>query len=1398
MTDFNDFNIDNAASRLNLIDLPELVRPPDRRQREPILINQPRAARALENKYSGYFRDLESQYDQSIVNAMIDFDASRVERGQNPLSEEETRRALQTAQTGEQATPEPKRGIAPWNIPGNAMRNLGDIVKALPQLPTALAKEVTGLGDIGTAMSEGKNPIHGIATAPGLRMLPGAYVAENIAGGTPGELLRNPLFTALDVLPLANQAAKGTKIATQARETALAIGRGEVDATAREAARINKMARRPMATRLNNMLDKDGNIIRSPLGEFIDQATEARMLRPMKQWFSQSERDVMFSVGAAGQRVHNIVTGVQKPVGQLDELAREAYGLRKRLEELDPKLLETDKMADITSRMTTGNLDGLGQVELQALEMYRDSLSRVTDWAVKENYLTLFDGEVYDVPTGLRLRAMDATIKQQSELARARNAILAGQADPATLLDGLRSAYGRPRTAPSVGKGIGKKSDADRLAEINAGAISEADVNAMRQTTMRALESSGFDVSHFKTTRTSPKGKESTVWKKGDEFQQAVDDVAERRVVLTRTNDFMPFDEVMEVIRANKQSYPGPALSVLEAGLARGEWKVVTRALESLRKQRGVEALNDPRFIESVRNLRENAKMLAKTRRASDESLGKLQARLRKLQARSAPARFLPKVDEVTRAKFTDEMIERQSMIPADDAITAEKVIALADSQRWTDIPGFDTASDAALFRKIQKETAASWMDMKRKGFDPVFVHTVPVNKLSRVLYPAESVVPKTASSVHKRMMDMTPGVQDFSVAISDQMMEFLSRREIETAVKYIMDLKGETEATLRARYEGVARRRADRSPAKTFEGHLQDAMSESYRPFDPIAEGYNWGSPYLDRLGQQRMWIPKTTYNNLKALADPTSIMGGVFDPLNKAFRISVVGLSIRTQIYNIIGGAINVEAHAPGILMRQAGTIRKYLDDPNMVPDELAEMIGSKKQYLMQLDDVQQGRVVEGVANYMKGEKMRGWWDDIQARKVEGRPITKFGGMINGLAEKAYTLNGFFDDMYRVAAYFDEYEKSIAKGFTDQKAAQAGISQARKVLQDWMGMTPMERSVMRSLVPFYAFLSHATRFVFRYPLDHPLRTEFITKLAMAELEDLDALPTRFLSNLFFGKRDEQGNQNAFNLAPVNPFSDVANMFTVSGFLGNANPAITTAMQMVGVDQGQMELYPSLRYDPETGRLRADTGNPLMALMNNTIPQTGLITGALGMNEEFNEMLQRDPAAANRFLLSTLTLPIAWRQWNVPQEQFKAEVARYGTEQTVMNEALKTGDWSEALNYPSLAKYLAALDSMPDDQLSPFRQIEEGTGEQLARNVLSGGAPVVPSASPLNDQIKELLDAQANTLMGAQTAASPNLGAGRGVRSVGPIGGRSMLHLGGGGNATPGGSLSRSSAGGI
>jgi hypothetical protein len=1421
MSDISGSFVQDFATRVPTVDVASALSPLANRipgsqasgssQRAPILTNAPRAQKSLQNKYTGYMAELANQYDERIVNAMVSYDSQRVSQGQNPLSEEATRRALQTAQTGEAATQE--ASPSPFNLFGNAIRNIGDIVRSIPRIPSALVGEARDLSKIGESIEAGKNPISGLASAPGVRMLPGAYLVENLAEGDIAELVSNPIFTALDVLPMGSQLAKSTKVATAAREGAQAVARGGESATrvvgktaGAEARRLAQMERRPLAAALNNTLDADGNIVRTASGNVVDAITQSRMVRPLEKWFSQTQRDVMYEVNAAQQRVHNIVTGVQQagdlgtPSGQLDSISRDAAKLREDIIALDPTI--EARIPEITQKMVEGKWNELTGIDAQAAQLYKSVMDRTTEWSVANNYHVMFDGEVYDINSGLPLIKQQRRMERTQRLNDLRNQTINGSANPADALKLLRETYARERMTPTaIGDDtIAKATRAQQQTRAAQGnVVSGGELLGTRRMTLRALESSGYDTSAFYDVGKNSKGRPTKKMKADDDLIRVVDDVIEGRVTLEK-KQLLNRDEILQVISANEGTYKGNALAILKAGLEKGEYKVVTKALETLKKQKGSAALSDPVFLDSIRQLRDTQRELAKTRRAySDEAVAKASKNLAEKQSVTPSARFLPEIDKRTRATVTEQLVDglgaNQRLIPGDDVLSAAQVIELADRGMWSEIPGWTKE----MHRKIQREQVATWQDMKARGFDPMFIHTVPSNRIGRVLHPGESIVPNKPSSTKARQWDLAPGFKDFTIAATDQMIEYLRRRETEVAIKHVTDMVGESEASLRSRYAPLAEMRAERATVKSFEQHMQDIIGEKHVKFDPESMGYNWGSPYLNQLSTEGMMVPKNVAENLKDLSKPKQIAGGLFDPATKTFRIAVVGLSLRTQIYNIVGGAVSNELRNPGSMLRQMDKVQDYIraadipgvrkgtGDFSMFPQELQEIIGSQKATIMELDDLSQGKVrrkaLEVVSQYTKGKKMREMFDAEQAAKTPGQPskMSKMGDGFQRAAQTMYDFNGLFDDAYRVVSYWDEFEKASKKGATTEVAAAKAVGETRKVLQDWMGMTPMERGVMKSLIPFYGFMSHAVRFVMQYPLDHPLRAEIMSKLAQAEMEDMDGLPKRFLSSLFFGEQDASGKQNAFNLAPMNPFGDVANLMTIQGFLGSTNPMITTAFQMAGLDQGEAELYPSLRYDAETGRLSAKSRNPLMAMLDNTVPQSGIVTAMLGMNDQFNETLQRDPAAANRFFLSSMTVPILWREYSIPQEQFKAEVARYESQETVKNEALRSGDWSEALRYPNLAQYLAALDAIPPEELSAFQRQTRDEVRTLANDSLAGRGAVLPTSGSLDDYIAETMRAQVD-----------QVGSGSGFTP------RAMLSSGVRGAQPPAGSLSNTSAGNI
>ena len=206
---------------------------------------------------------------------------------------------------------------------------------------------------------------------------------------------------------------------------------------------------------------------------------------------------------------------------------------------------------------------------------------------------------------------------------------------------------------------------------------------------------------------------------------------------------------------------------------------------------------------------------------------------------------------------------------------------------------------------------------------------------------------------------------------------------------------------------------------------------------------------------------------------------------------------------------------------------------------------------------------------------------------------------------------------------------------------------------------------------------------------------------LAHAEKDRLGALPGSFLSMFPITGIGASGAQTFLSLRPFDPFGNQGDLFSVAGWLSAMNPAIQIALHQVGITHGQEDLYPTLRYDPETGRMMAVKPSLFADVLQTALPRASLVTSILGLNSNYNQIRAADPAAANRSLLSMAGLPRLWRQYNIPQEIFHGELNREQAASDVLNTAIRTGDWSEALRYPSLQAYYEQMKQLTPDQLA-------------------------------------------------------------------------------------------------
>jgi hypothetical protein len=803
----------------------------------------------------------------------------------------------------------------------------------------------------------------------------------------------------------------------------------------------------------------------------------------------------------------------------------------------------------------------------------------------------------------------------------------------------------------------------------------------------------------------------------------------------------------------------------LEMAIAQGSGKEITKALKNiLSRQNYKPEVYTPEFVEAVRALRDQqqADLILKkyTRRGADLALQKKYT----LEKNTPPAKFGPLIGKYTKEGinwserdpvrpgtwkkrqvkgainefvFREEQTLGRKFGPQDIADVAKRI----DEENWHSFSFADPKEVANFYKGIENEVKQSWLYLRAQGAEPSFVHVATRARVHATLRPAPGPLPVNLSQVRERAVDMTPGINNPGVALSHQGMEMLMRRASEEALDAVLKQYGVPEWELRDRYRAPAREAASMDPFSGFKAESKDIIQKRWMPVDLNNLGFDWRSARLSKYNQETMFVPRAVYETLSQLTNrPKSAFSNMVDPVTKVFRASVIALSPRVQLYNVLGGATMLMGETGPGAFRYWNKALKWSKNPEMIPAEMIELrrsLGSQRQIMKDFDEglsaVERQKKAMWNAQYAGGKTLGRIWRQIQESKIASG--------VSKASDVMYDLNARMDDMYRTMGYLHGYDKAVTKGLSREVSERAGMEMLRKVMMDWSGMTPVERTIIKGVIPFYSFMNHAVRYVFRYPIDHPLRAGVLGAFGRSQQDDMDAmLPDRFLGAFFFGDTGSRGGRNALNLTPFNPFGDVANMLTFAGFLSSLNPVAATALEAAGLERGEAELYPSLRYNSETGRLEGVRTNPLMAFAGNVVPQSELLLSLLGAHTQLSEQIRRDPAGAWRSIASAGGLPILWREYNVPQEQFKAELARQDSQKNTLNNALKTGNWDEVSRYPGLAGVQERVSGLPSEVLAQFTPPEQEAIRSQLEALLAGQAGKWKAPDGLNELLNAAL----------------------------------------------------------
>lgn len=1319
-----------------------------------VLPNLPAAESSFTNKYAPgsplttTLPAVVPEYLRSLP-ALQRHDQQRVTRGQSPLTLRQSIAALKTIETGKPATPPRRQGLLK-----SALSDLRDLVTSVPKIPLALYREAQALPDsisnASSTLADASNPVQGLgnlASTPGFRFVPGAFLAQQLAAdaehggeGVQG-LLAHPLFTALDVLPLASGAAKlspayRTQLAAlnPANEARVAarVAEGFDASTTRVLAKPHPLTaaitqRVPRGAEVAGELGTVPNNIGNLLANARDLFSSTTPGRAVDAAFSSTSRDLARTGEAyttflrewADPRVPNSAlrypgAGGTDAIADLLPLRTMSQDIQRQLTDLHPDFdsqarfyrdIQNPRSAD--GSPTSIEHSTLTPEEKVVARQIKDHQAIHADLLVDQSTRegqglgrVSIDGrnEVYELRTARRLSNMQTRLSKAQEMRAARDMIL----DPSKLTD------------PAV---------IDRaMAEVEirraGGQLTRKEAETLTRTYERALDEAGYYLD------------DQGSWQRDN-----------------------PRPSIPDVISSLKPFRSRPVVTRLIDHLQNARWADANADLATLKASRvHLLPLDFDGFRAELSRLIARDRDLARTAQYTDRYLTQLDKKLQGAIDRNTPARFYPAVQQ----QATDTITAR-----ARDLFSTEPDLPALISQIEHGI--YDIAVDRAasmgedfnkLVRDDQRAAMESWRALRDAGLDPVYVQRVTPQQARAQEFVRISDAPTSITATKRRLMDATPTADNVGIALNQEGLDLIRKRGVDAFLDEIAS-RGTTRAQLTQDLLPLAERRYAANPSIPLASHLDSLISSRWVKWDPGSFTYSGGSQVFSPGTTGDIYVPRTISENIQRMfTPPLPKLTAASDPIMRAFRTSVLPLALRWQVNNLVSGALVLGVNDPAAFLQLPRAIRQVRGDRKLLRGEIEaaegaaegaartrsnlagappSTIGSQPSEIRAWDvrvtkDSPFTDRLHAARNYALGRTFARWADQARQHRLLSSETSP--SYFRSTVEKSYDLNQFVDEVVRMSIGESQLKRLGRQGGKSRELMEAETAtRIRKTFQAWDEMTPIERSVIRAVIPFYGFASYATRFALRYPFDHPFRASILNSIARAELEDsMTGLPEYLRDMIFLGDKDAKGHQRALNINPFNPYSGVPSMFTLSGLLGQLAPQYTAALESIGIDvqQGGPQLYPEMRYDPESGRLVADpSGNYLSNLFGNVSPQLQGVMAILGRNEDFNSLLARDPQAAGRQLLSDFGIPVLFRDVAVDDALVKAEMARLEDMETAKREALKSGDIGGLLNaYPHLGAYGQQITQLHQSgMLDAYKPDEEqGVGRMYAAQMALTG----------------------------------------------------------------------------
>lgn len=446
--------------------------------------------------------------------------------------------------------------------------------------------------------------------------------------------------------------------------------------------------------------------------------------------------------------------------------------------------------------------------------------------------------------------------------------------------------------------------------------------------------------------------------------------------------------------------------------------------------------------------------------------------------------------------------------------------------------------------------------------------------------------------------------------------------------------------------------------------------------------EGDFFGPVKVPSWTRDQMYLPTPIYKAVTQLMHERKPLGAGF---TKLFKYSVLGLSPRYDAHILFGATTMLALRSGPRLFTFLPEAWRMVRDGAM-PEEMLHAAATEEGF-------------EQAAFRM--------WHEAGGRKLGAEAVAEHIEQVQGIPRAAATVvhklkamadinfrfTRFVRDLQMSLAYLTAFTKASrvdgrvevemaetgrAAAMTARRAMHEALHHVQEVYGNLQTMSPFERRVAQSLVPFYGWQRHMIGYVLSFPIDHPYRAVILSQAAERATQDIPAgYPIRDIALYFFlGSPGASGDVNAIDIRSLDPFRTAANYFSLTGWLASINPALLAPVAMVdpSIIYGENALYPQLTYTAFYGIETAPPQGNAMTGPEQIVPQLGAVTSALSSVTSVRSLWATDRSAAIKEMLSSLEIPFVTPPVNLKQLAARDEGARYEAAKTAAYNAFQTG----------------------------------------------------------------------------------------------------------------------------